>query len=389
MAAMFVGFVFLPGLGAMLRLDKSKNSLLKENRFLAGFPAWPASVAGIRPFVSGLESYFNDHFGFRERLIYWAQTWKRDSLKETWQYKVIIGQDGWLYSAQSENPFEERRIFTTVYKVQELAAWREIFELRREWLARRGIKYLLVFAPDKQTIYPEHLPAWAAELSRRRKLDQFLQYMRTNSNVPIVDLAPVLWQAKSEGPTYYRTDSHWNAFGAFVAANEIIRALSQALPGLKPLQQEDFERSVRSEPGGNLAWMLTGSEKIVETDAPEFVPKLGLPQLEMSGSSYRGSPVHRCENPLQKGEALLFCDSFADGLLPFLGYHFNQVSLYRLYEAGGAASGRPVNDFAPAHVWVPGIIEQEAPEVVIDEILEGLFYQENPETLKTVDGLDR
>ncbi len=34
---------------------------------------------------------------------------------------------------------------------------------RREWLAARGIAYVVTVVPEKFTIYPEHLPAWVTK----------------------------------------------------------------------------------------------------------------------------------------------------------------------------------------------------------------------------------
>ncbi|MEI9865253.1 MAG: hypothetical protein WDN00_12025 [Limisphaerales bacterium] len=43
---------------------------------------------------------------------------------------------------------------------------------RRDWLAKRGIAYLFVVAPDKHSIYPEELPGWAVKVRPQTKLDQ-------------------------------------------------------------------------------------------------------------------------------------------------------------------------------------------------------------------------
>jgi len=69
------------------------------------------------------------------------------------------------------------------------------------------------------------------------KLDQFFTYMLAHSTVKVVDLRPTLLNSRRIAPTYFKTDSHWNAFGSFVACQEI----ANILPGLEPLSLDSFE----------------------------------------------------------------------------------------------------------------------------------------------------
>ena len=46
--------------------------MLEENRNLAARPELKLDRASARGVIrAGFEAYFNDHFGFRKRLIYW------------------------------------------------------------------------------------------------------------------------------------------------------------------------------------------------------------------------------------------------------------------------------------------------------------------------------
>jgi alginate O-acetyltransferase complex protein AlgJ len=209
------------------------------------------------------------------------------------------------------------------------------------------------------------------------KLDQFMDYMRDHSTVEIVDLRAVL--AKQTRRTYHLTDSHWNGYGAFVACNEVIERLSRQVPGLRPIPLTSFDLETGDGPAGNLAWMLTGNLDIAEHEVPSLQPRPPLPVLRVVSKKGTFGTV---ENPTQTGKVIIFGDSFADGLLPFLGYHFNQVSVYRLYNdhADGTSEGL-------AHIWNPAVIQQEKPEVVIDEILNSLLYIENPASIQRQDNL--
>ena len=152
--------LWLPTLDFFFGLDQTQKP--DENRAIAKLPVLPASLAGLHDFPAGLDAYFRDHFGFRNRLIRWERRWKHDLFKESASPDVIMGRNGWLFFSGDYmmEHFEGLRVFPA----EELRNWQTLLEKRRDWLARRGIKYLFVITPDKQSIYPELLPEWLAGL---------------------------------------------------------------------------------------------------------------------------------------------------------------------------------------------------------------------------------
>jgi hypothetical protein len=180
-------------------------------------------------------------------------------------------------------------------------------------------------------------------------------------------LRPALLAARRIAPTYLKTDTHWNAFGGFVACQEI----AKKLPGLEPLSLDSFELGKTAGPGGDLAIML--GFKTTEENAVSLTPKPGLPALEMSVKDLDKHPEYRApsftKNSREKGAALVFCDSFGTALIPFLGCHFGKVTYLRKSELD------------------EGWIEREKPDVVISEMVERDFNVMNPDYLKAADAL--
>src|SRR5690606_26345033 len=99
---------------------------------------------------------------------------------------------------------------TDPFTREELDGWRRVLEERRDWLAARGIRYTLVFAPNAQTIYGEYLPQSMNRVRDESRLDQLIKHMRGPYGVEIIDLRAPLIAAKSQMRTYHRTDTHWN-----------------------------------------------------------------------------------------------------------------------------------------------------------------------------------
>lgn len=370
-------------IGVLLHWDSNKE--VRENRALTAFPRRPTNLAQTRIFISGLESYFNDNFGFRRQLIHWAELWKLHWFSQTIQSKVIIGRDGWLFATGGDIPAENDFQQNVLFSPKQLQEWQEVFETRRNWLAQRSIHYLVVISPDKQTIYPEFLPQWVRRPGPVTRLDQFMEYMSHHPAVHVLDLRPALLEEKKRRRVYAQTDSHWNQYGALVVCNEIVGSLSPEMPALRPLPLACFEERIKVEQGGNLAWMLTGAETLLEPDAASLFPKPPLHPLTITSVGTNWGSIHHTENLTQQGSAVIFGDSFAEGWLLFLGHHFKEVYLYRLYDAPARATQKQEN---AAHFWLPGLIENNRPDLVIDEIVESLFYLEDPADIKVLDHLD-
>ena len=86
------------------------------------------------------------------------------------------------------------------FAAQDLEDWKALLEHRRDWLALRGIKYIFIVAPDKDSIYPEYLPDWMTKVRSHTKLDQFFDYMHLHSTVEVLDLRPTLLEQSTLPP---------------------------------------------------------------------------------------------------------------------------------------------------------------------------------------------
>ena len=56
--------------------------------------------------------------------------------------------------------------------------------------------------------------------------------MKAYPDVKVLDLRPLLLEAKQRERVYFKTDSHWNYLGAEVGYNALIAALKNILPSV-------------------------------------------------------------------------------------------------------------------------------------------------------------
>lgn len=359
MIALFFVLLWLPLADSTFKLDRVP--LKDENRALATFPHYTSGITPVREYLSGIDAFYADHFGFRNQLVRWNNRWKRKYFNDTSVANVIAGKDHWLYYSGQDMAAHTRGMkeFTT----EDLQNWKVALESRRDWLAKRGKKYLFVIPPDKETIYPEHLPDWLKRTGSLNKLDQFLTFMRANSTVEILDLRQLLRDAKKTTPTYYNSDTHWNYFGAFLGYQEIVKTLAKQVPDLDPPRSlSDFEMHHVTGIGMDLAKMLGQEKSIQEFNLIHLIPKPPLATIEVqevpSIFPQKWEPHRvplRTENPEKKYALLMFRDSFAGLFVPYLCYNFKRV------------------DYIFQPEWDLDFIERENPDIVVDEMLERLF----------------
>jgi alginate O-acetyltransferase complex protein AlgJ len=352
LAGLFMVLLWLPTLDAFFHLDHTRE--INEKRLPASWPQYTPGWRGLKQYEAGLEAYFNDHFGFRKQLIHWQLQWQL-AFFNGGRSDVMIGKDGCMFFDERNMHLVENFQGLRQFSPQELAELQRFHEARRAWLAERGCQYLFVIAPDKQSIYPDLLPGWLKPTGRPTKLDQFINYMRAHSEVAVPDLRPALRDARQIAPTYYKTDSHWNSFGGFVASEELAKTLPEKA-GFKPLSLDSFEFKKTPLVRGDLALLLG---VYVPEDDLVLTPKTNMPPVvEAVENADYIIPTFYTSNAMAQGSCVVFRDSFGPALIPFLGYHFRTVSYY----------------------WSPGgfdtnIIARMKPDAVISEIVERHFNE--------------
>jgi hypothetical protein len=299
------------------------------------------------------EAYFNDHFGFRKMLIRTHSDVTVQWLGGVSSPQVMKGKEGWFFYTGGR-VLEHCCRATIPFDDGQLEQWKRILEQRREWLESIGSRFLLVIVPNKHTIYAEYLPNWVTRVGKKSRLDQFVDYMKESTNVEMLDLRNAMMAAKRRVRLYYKTDSHWNDAGAFVAYREIMQRLSKWFPEAEALPESGFDfRHVRKR-GGDLAMML-GQERAIKEDDIVARPK----KARRAKNAYPGELlsmypwktgkepiVMECANA-QIPRAVMLRDSMTVPLIPLMSEHFGRIT------------------YIWDHVFDESVIERERPDVLI------------------------
>src|SRR5262249_34327890 len=223
----------------------------------------------LAPLPRRFEAFWNDHFGFRPRLIRWHNLVKL-RLGIAPSDVVYLGRNGWLF-LRSDNRLEYYRAGHPLSEGQ-LGQWPQHLEERRDWLAARGVAYLFVVAPNKDSVYPELVPARIHRARPDSSLDQLVTRLRGRSTVEVLDLRVPLRAAKSRIRVYQRTDSHWNDPGAFEAYRAIMERVAARIPQAAALPWSAFDLRTKTTLGGDLSHLI-GLHDVVTEEALVMTPR--------------------------------------------------------------------------------------------------------------------
>ena len=349
--ALLVVVISLPLLARVLPLDTA--FALSENRRPAPFPAIQLKGWMLISFPRRFERYWDDSFGFRRLLIRWHSLGKM-ALGVSPSPKALVGKSGFLYYTHERSLEYHRGV--APFTPAELVRWQRALEAREAWLRERGVRFLVVVAPNKETIYPEFMPDIYRPLRPDSRLDQLVEHLRRErSPVQMLDLREPLRRAKPEHRVYHRTDTHWNEAGAYVGYTEILRALKPWFPDMNA-EPRPVDVVVRRGPGGDLARLLALEDRFPE-ERVDVVPReprrarparLSLPAGLSNPEDFSAFECPGCGGP----RMLMYQDSFNTDLAPFLSEHFSRV----VYGAGARN--------------LPDLIERERPALFVHEFVE-------------------
>jgi hypothetical protein len=328
LSSAFVIAIALPMLlHARAGLLGSTGGVLKaEARAAARFPE-----LGEPGFAEGLGAWMEDGFGLRASLL-GVYASLRDELRlDPADGQAVVGRDGWLFlSLDGRMRREHQARFPP--GGGNLSAWRDFAAGMQAEAEARGMAFAMLIAPDKQTIYPELLPAsfgepWGAP--RRAYVARAVE----EAGVPVADATEHVAAAKAGGETHYRRDTHWTSWGAYhgyVALIETLREVGMDVSVVGPERLREGSTSTATQ--GDLERML-GRENS-EEERRSLVIQDGLPvETRRLDDAPPGEPslgtLIVTGGPADAPRLLLYGDSFSSALLPFLAQTFSEVTIIR------------------------------------------------------------
>ena len=286
--------------------------------------------------------------------------------KPNTKLKVIRGKNNWLFLDNDNNQINQQLSGKKVFSDKELFKWKLLLEQRKTLLNKYNIPYFFVVIPNKACVYPEYLPD-NIKLSDRRCINQLLSYLSDNSFANIAYPLEILKQAKTkELPVYRLRDTHWTAFGAFIAYQYIMSKISQTTKTYI-LPESSIQFSQVTTKMSDLGSKLNIDEDILVK--PQIINPTSTCIFNNQVVNTGKLSIFENSNKLLP-KAVIFGDSFSTQLIKFLAESFSRMVV----------------------VWQPNldysIILDEKPDIVISEQVER-FLVRIPDDLHGLTNQDR
>ena len=235
---------------------------------------------------------------------------------------VVVGKDGWLFYT-GERAVDDFQL-TNPFSDSELSDYQKGLDTLYFQLQQKGVMLVVFIAPDKNTIYPEYMPDQIIKIGTQSRLDQIADYMHKYGKAPIIDCRLDLLSKSKTEQVFYKTNSHWNPLGEYLAYKKIISELSQRYPALVSHPFSDYQ-VVNAGLITHDIPRIMGIPKIMEeywTLHPTFEIGTKINRIPLSD----GTNVRFSRNQDQNlPSVLIYHDSFLNGVIPFLEPHFRQI----------------------------------------------------------------
>lgn len=312
------------------------NTVLLDNR-----PLYEKPKVFSASFFKDYERYYNDTIACRSKLI---------SLYLKLYHKIHLLTKGLYFDGAKDYRFYggDRALKDYLgidFKESEKILITNYINRNFNFCQKNNIKYLFLLMPNKEIVYSEFMPNNFKKdrISSISAASKLLHYFERN-NIAL-NLTKELVNAKvnSKYPLYYKRDTHWNHWGAYIGFLKILNVLGYNFDIFKNPNITIINNGLVSDREMQFA------EDMYKVD---FLPNEKAQILKMDKNFVF---IHyKIKRALINKKVLIFRDSFSECLMSYFSKVFSEVIFIHWKE---------VTNLIPE-------IEKYSPDIVIDQMTE-------------------
>lgn len=299
---------------------------LSENRKLAEKPEF--KIENIDTYGANYENYYNDNLPFRSFIRNIWTNFNFYVLNESTTTQVLIGKnDGdisstWLFF---QDEIEGNAVKETqgIYKFSndEVISISDAIKENTEKLKEKEIELLYTIIPNKENLYREKLPDNIKIYDEKTRVDKLIDYINDENEIEnVLYLKKLLQESKNQEQVYYRQDTHWNEYGAFLGFKEIVNKIEPEYNDFNYEIEFSEEQIIEKDLS-----KMSGIKDILKDRIPnvEF-----LPEVEYASTVFETEnriEITECENaPIDK-TLMVVGDSFRVAMIPYFSKIYTKV----------------------------------------------------------------
>jgi hypothetical protein len=395
---LFLIFIFILLIFPITKINDAERSD-EENRMLARKYQSIFVDGGINlNFTQEFDNWFKDRFRGRDELV---------KLYKNINYYVLgsriedsnafLGKDGWFFFKIDDSVADYQNIHP--FTEEQLAKIEKNIRLRKEYLKKYDIDYYIIVMPAKNRIYGEYYPDYIVKKDNVSRTEYLVEYLK-NKGLDIKYPVQDIMSEKDRGRIYYKMDTHWNTFGAFLGYTAIMKAIQEDYKDVKRYTLNDFTIENVIEEENDYINIYNDSDLNIIKDHKEFGDLIKVMHIDVNSirsldgidrntinlipndkSIFNYIVIKDTEDPIQlhiysmndnslnKFKVVMLRDSFTTSMIPYIASSFSYVN----YIWG--------HDFNNAYNQIildkPNVVIEEIGERLITELLqEPIFVEE-------------
>lgn len=343
-----------------------------ENRYLASFPKILDDKNHLSPtIISDLIDWFEDNIGLREEMIKIGQAFTYNVIHASTSGKIEIGKEGWLFYALQDNINIASNSYGN-FSTEQMENYSQAIKSLSDSLKAEGIEFVVLLPPSKTSIYPEYIASGDYTIIDS-VCDQFEDAL-INQDVKVINTKDSLIEKKNSSDRqydlYYKTNSHWNDYGSYIAYCGFINKMNEyGLSSTKPI-----EESFVTEDGyyGDLSKMLgyisLDGKRLTEDGIP-VARKINSNAIEVTaGAEYDDFLSLINKKGLREG--VMYVNENCEDERTMLIFGDSMVCMYMLDEI---AENYKSTCFAWTYEIDKEIIDTAKPDIVVLDVSERLL----------------
>ena len=94
------------------------------------------------------------------------------------------------------------------------------------YLNEKDIDFYILVAPNKENVYSNYLENKITRSNRKNsRTEELIEYLSKNSQLNIIYPKEILVKNRKKYNTYYKYDTHWNDYGAYLGTVELMKQI--------------------------------------------------------------------------------------------------------------------------------------------------------------------
>lgn len=290
--------------------------------------------------------------------------------------QVIVGKDDFLFLGNNYAKIIDKTEGKFPYTENDIDKWTDKLKNLQQWYEQRDIKFVMVIASNKHTVYNNKLPNNVPYQENKTITDEIVKYAKSK-NINILNLKDILRANKVDNQLYFTTDTHWNNLGASIGFKHTIDFINSIYN--IDYKMPEYDLTLTKRASGDLAGFLKIRNILSKNYETNYSFVFNEESNVCHGNINKAHNLEKCTNKknpymginrqdqyminsssLNNDKLLLLCDSFGSANSKHYNETFNTIWKFHY----GHINGNALSDF----------VLKNKPDIVIYQVVERGLY---------------